>query len=309
MTGLTPNTCVVIPTFRRPLLLERCLRSVYEQTQQADEVKVVASDPGEREAIERIIERIGLQADVICGGRVLLGGEARNLGWRSSRSEIIMFVDDDDYWDRQKIAQHVRKHIESSAEVVYSGVTYTFSSTERNFVRLARPVPSDMKAALLWDGFCPPTTSCVSVARSALERVSGFDEGLKSYQDWDLWYRLAETCQFAFIRDPLTYFVQHSGERVSMQSGNRIQAAKQLLAKYGSSQELLDFLSRELVRTLERALVFSAKDGDITSFEILWSEMKARNLKALHWRTYWILFKMIFYISNSVLMRPLRAIR
>ncbi|MCK1740405.1 glycosyltransferase family 2 protein [Bradyrhizobium sp. 139] len=305
-----PTACVVVPTFRRPVLLERCLRSLHEQTQQADEIKIVASDPAEKDSIKKMVSRVGLpEVEVISGAHLLLGGEARNLGWRSGRSDIVMFVDDDDYWDNGKIAKHVRKHVESGAQVVYSGVTYTFSSTEQNFVRLAKQPALDMKTALLQDGYCPPTTSCVSVVRYALESVSGFDEVLKSYQDWDLWYRLADSYKFASIPEPLIYFVQHSGERVSMQSDNRIQAGNQLLAKYGRTQELLDFLGRELIRTIERALVFSAKDGDMTSFGTLRSEVRAQNLKALHWRTSWILLKMIVYFSRYGLPRALKPSR
>jgi glycosyltransferase involved in cell wall biosynthesis len=270
----------------------------------------VASDPAEKETIERIAGRLGLtQADVIASTRLLLGGEARNLGWRACRSDIVMFLDDDDYWDSEKIAKHLRKHIETAAEVVYSGVVYTFDSSEQDFLRLAKPPASDMRTALLCDGFCPPTTSCVSVARFALEGASGFDETLKSYQDWDLWYRLAETCKFVSISEPLVYFVQHRGERVSMQGSNRIHAAKQLLEKYGRSQQLLEFLNRELVRTLERALVFSAREGDATSFPKLWSEVRAGNLKMMHWRTYWISLKMVLYLSTYIFARALKAAR
>ncbi|MCA1476126.1 glycosyltransferase [Bradyrhizobium sp. NBAIM08] len=310
MRNLVPTACVVVPTFRRPELLERCLRSLQEQSQQAHEIKIVASDPAEKETIERMVDLLGLtQADVIAKTRLLLGGEARNVGWRSCCSDIVMFVDDDDYWDSEKIAKHTRKHVESAAEVVYSGVVYTFGSSEQDFVRLARPPASDMRTALLRDGFCPPTTSCVSVTRSALEGASGFDEALKSYQDWDLWYRLAGTCNFASISEPLVYFVQHRGERVSMQSSNRLQAAKQLLEKYGRSQQLLEFLNRELVRTLERALVFSAREGDGTSFPRFWSEVRAGNLKVVHWRTYWISLKMLVYWSNHLFARALKAAR
>lgn len=302
MNNLVSTVCVVVPTFRRLSLLRRCLKSIKQQTRQPNEVRVVAADPEERGLVEKALCEIGLrQAIVVCQTHTLLGGEARNLGWRSSESEIIMFIDDDDYWHPEKVAKHVDRHMESLAEVVYSGVVYTFSSPEQDFVRLPKAPVTSMKRALLLDGFCPATTSCVSVRRSSLEIASGFDEALRSYQDWDLWYRLADFCEFALIPEALTYFVQHSGERVSMTTQFRILAAKQLLEKFGRTQDLSDFFSRELIRTIERALVFSARGGDYRSIEnVLW-EIKKGNLKLLSWRTYWIGIKVVVYSFNHLL--------
>ncbi|MET4447038.1 glycosyltransferase involved in cell wall biosynthesis [Bradyrhizobium sp. GM2.2] len=298
------RACVVVPTFRRPLLLKRCLESILTQTAEANEIKIVASDPDEKETIESIVEEVGLsRAEVVCAGRKLLGGEARNLGWKLCESEIVMFVDDDDYWDQHKIALHLSKHQETTADVVYSGVTYTFHSPQESFIQKAIPAPSDVKSALTGDGFCPPTTSCVSVCRSALEHVSGFDDRLLSYQDWDLWYRLADTCKFASIAEPLTYFVQHSGERVSMQSDKRSAAATQLLEKHGRSKPMLDFLSREYVRTVERSLVFAARNGDFRCIANYWSEARSGSLSFINWRTYWILLKMVVYLPNRQLLK------
>ncbi|MCK1663443.1 glycosyltransferase [Bradyrhizobium sp. 151] len=306
MVSTQPTTSVVIPTFRRPLLLERCLESVLRQTRQPDEVKVVASDPHERQAVVEIVRQVGLpQADVISGSHGLLGGQARNLGWKSCTSEVVMFVDDDDYWDDEKIFRHLSRHQETSAEVVYSGVTYVFDSSGKSFPRHAKPLGTNVKAALTSDGFCPPTTSCVSVRRAALESVSGFDDSLQSYQDWDLWYRLADTCKFESIPDPLTYFVQHRGDRVSMQTERRLAAAKQLLHKYGHSTELVNFLDRELLRTIERALVFAAQEGDAECFSRYYSEIQSRRLGVANWRTYWILLKMLAYVSDDGLKRIL----
>ncbi len=49
-----------------------------------------------------------------------------------------------------------------------------------------------MVRALTLDGLCPPTTEAASPSGvPALEAVGGFDETLPSYQDWELWYRLA----------------------------------------------------------------------------------------------------------------------
>lgn len=86
---------VIIPTYRRPKELERCLKALKEQTRQADEILVVVRDSDEETKI--FLENIksnyhGLRSIIVnVPGQVA----ALNAGLESAKGDIIAFTDDD----------------------------------------------------------------------------------------------------------------------------------------------------------------------------------------------------------------------
>jgi glycosyltransferase involved in cell wall biosynthesis len=97
-----PLVSVVIPTFNRPNLLVRALKSAFMQTLDAIEVIVVMDGPDE--ATLQILQTIRdprLQVRTLSqhGG----APDARNAGVSEARSRWIAFLDDDDEWLPQKL--------------------------------------------------------------------------------------------------------------------------------------------------------------------------------------------------------------
>ncbi len=270
------------------------MASVASQARPPEELIVVAADPDEREAVRALLDGIDFagRAEVVASDRCLLGGGARNLGWRSATGDVVLFLDDDDYWAADKVGDHVAAHDSGQSDVVYSGVWYVFPGARDARPYNATPVAADMVRGLTLDGLCPPTTSCVSIRRAALEAVGGFDETLPSYQDWELWYRLALAgSKFASLPQPLTYFVQHEGGRVSMNIEGRSRAAGLVLAKHGSSPDLVAFFGKERRQMLERVIVFSAQRGEWTCLDTFRRALSDKIFSPLEWRPYWIAAK------------------
>jgi glycosyltransferase involved in cell wall biosynthesis len=303
------RSTAVIPTFRRQDRLRDAIASVLRQKRPIDELIVVAADPAEREAIARMVDELGGgdRGRVVSGETCLLGGVARNLGWRQASGDVILFLDDDDYWSEDKVADHMAAHEADSADAVYSGVWYVFGDQQTLLERRARPVEQDMLAGMTIDGFCPPTTSCVSVTREALSAVGGFDEKLPSYQDWELWYRLAQTKRkFVSVPQPLTYFVQHEESRVSLNGEKRLQAAELVLDKHGRTPELNAFFARERRHMVERSLVFAARRGELDSVKSFFEALRKKTFSIFEWRPYWIAVKMTGNLSRALLLRSQR---
>jgi glycosyltransferase involved in cell wall biosynthesis len=95
--SLQPKIRVVVPTFRRPLLLHRLVEALEAQTLSRDdfEVVIVDNDSGDSTwpTLLELAERtaINLQPMTAKGD----AAKARNAGWRSTTTPYLAFTDDD----------------------------------------------------------------------------------------------------------------------------------------------------------------------------------------------------------------------
>lgn len=87
------SLAVVIPTYRRPIVLLTLIESLFAGTQQPDEVIVVDNDPDTSQSTLKEAPQWPLRT--IRAGLGLNLAAARNRGWRAARADICFFIDDD----------------------------------------------------------------------------------------------------------------------------------------------------------------------------------------------------------------------
>jgi GT2 family glycosyltransferase len=115
------SVAVIIPTFRRPQLLRGLLDSLAKGTVVPGEIIVVDNDP------EGSVDPDALPSDVqlVHAGLGINATGARNVGWRTSRSDICIFVDDDNVVDDKCIDVLSRacadEGVGLAGPVIYSG--------------------------------------------------------------------------------------------------------------------------------------------------------------------------------------------
>jgi hypothetical protein len=94
-----PRVSVVIPTFRRPDLLSRCLEAVCAQSLAPDAYEVIVADDGHSDETRTLVERFDARDGPAVRYVRPQGGRgpavARNAGWRAARADLIAFTDDD----------------------------------------------------------------------------------------------------------------------------------------------------------------------------------------------------------------------
>jgi len=186
--GAGLRVSVVVPTWRRPALLERCLRALCRQDLDPRRYEVVVADDGPDADTLAAVRRVLHD----CGGRRILRyipvpdtqgpAAARNVGWRAARGEIIAFTDDDTIpepsWLRQGLAAIGPDQVAAAGRV-------------RVPLR-ARPTDYERDAAGLERAEFV-TANCF-VRREALRELGGFDERFTAAwrEDSDLQFRLIE---------------------------------------------------------------------------------------------------------------------
>lgn len=226
---------VVIPTFKRPDLLLRLLKSIASQTLLPDEVIVIDDcslmDQEYNSVIDEIryklpsLEFISLQVN--SGAPV-----ARNTGIKLARNDWIALVDDDDEWLPEKLEKQMELIQNSNVEklgLVYSWTKAIGQKGQESYDSKVS-VKGNAQKALLSTNFI--MSASVVVNKEAICESGLFDEAMPSCQDWDMWIRIVlQGYHIDLVEEVLALYHRHGGKSIGL--GER---AKQgyylLLTKY-----------------------------------------------------------------------------
>lgn len=177
------DVTVVIPVRDRPQGLAATLAGLRD-------LKVVVVDDASEHAIS--IENVQVIRRAGHGGP----GPARNAGWRSVQSPIVVFLDADCVPEPGWLAQLLPHFADPRVGAVAPRVR-SVAGRERvaRYEAVMSPLDMGRAAAAVGPGkrvaYVP--TACLAVRRSALDTTGGFDEGLRFGEDVDLVWRLIDS--------------------------------------------------------------------------------------------------------------------
>lgn len=170
------------------------------------------------------------------------GGQssARNFGIARARGEWVSFIDQDDAYLPEKLSM-VSRYFGGDAGVVYTDADIIgpdgdvqVRGIHRNF-GFGRPHPKrSVEDILFRDIFVMP--GLMTVRRSLLDQVGGFDEELSGYEDDDLFLRL-------FLAGPMVYLPvstllwrmhEHNYSQTDRMIRSRVRYSEKLLGSYAA---------------------------------------------------------------------------
>ncbi|MCL1967383.1 MAG: glycosyltransferase [Fibromonadales bacterium] len=198
---VTPAVSVIIPTYNRPDLLERAVKSVLSQSFSSFEI-IVANDAGN--SVESLLSELDADRGYIklVNAAQKSGVSAtRNLALNLAQGKYIAYLDDDDYYYPEHL-ELLHKYLEDSGEKVVYSDSICATQEEQNNVWIT--VRKEIKFSdefnsdeILIRNYIPVLN--VMHARECLEKSGVFDETLSSHEDWDLWIRMSRHYSFHHI--------------------------------------------------------------------------------------------------------------
>ena len=227
---------VVIPTYKRPLFLERAISSVLQQTYTNWEIIVVDDNEAGsdyRRETEHLMAQYSSDARINYVQHSLNrgGGAARNTGIEASQGEYVAFLDDDDTWLPQKLEKQLSLYETSpTCLVVYTGYQNVYFDGRPTTINLPVLRGNILKDLLKQNKVS--TTSTLLCRRATLVEVGMFDAHFPASQDYDLYLRLAQTCRFDYVNEPLVIFHRHQQGNISNNVKSKLHAFDLLLAKH-----------------------------------------------------------------------------
>jgi glycosyltransferase involved in cell wall biosynthesis len=274
----TPAVSVVIPAYNVAAHIGEALASVFAQTFHDFEVIVVNDGSPDTAELERALAPY-LSRVVYLRQENRGAAAARNTALRHARAPLIAFLDADDLWEPEYLAEQVRFLEEGGYDLAYADAL-CFGNTRyegRHFMG-AGPSAGELTAEDLLSQREDVVTSGVLARREVIERAGLFDEGLRRAHDFDLWLRVARGgSRLAYQRRALVRYrvteIGLSGDLVS-QCERAVAVFEHISAKYeltAHERELLEktFCRLRAVLALERGKALLHRGDCVGAAELL----------------------------------------
>lgn len=255
-----PKVSVVITTYNRMRYLSQAINSVLDQGYRDFEVIVV--DDGSTDNTGGILQQY---AGKICYMRQQHAGraEARNTGIKNAQGDYIAFLDDDDLWLPDKLEKQV-SFLDTHTD---TGLVHSFTELidENGYLlcretkRRLRLYHKAMEIGYTYVGMsraCVMFISSVMARKDCFDKIGLFDPRTETYEDWDLYLRIAMRYKIGTIPLVLVQYRLHQGR--STNEGffrGRIQTALKHLGLIDHSSEPV--LQRRLRRNFYVHLAYA----------------------------------------------------
>ncbi len=263
----TPTASVVIPCYNAAAYLPETLAGIFGQSYADFEVILV--DDGSTDDPEQVARRLGDPRLRFL--RIPASGgpsRPRNVAIGEARGRIVFFCDSDDVMLPGKIERQVRmlddhpelaltftnfRIIDEAGRVVVPDFLAgydTFAALRRRGVTAAGGLDREaLYRGLLRANFIG--TSSVAARTEVLREAGGFDTGLASSEDRDLWLRLARAREFGYVD-----IVGHSYRRRAGSVMRQLEA-RHPLARIAVFERNLPFVTDPRTRRVVRSRIAS----------------------------------------------------
>ncbi|MGE5402748.1 MAG: glycosyltransferase family 2 protein [Ignavibacteriales bacterium] len=135
---------------------------------------------------------------------------ARNSGIQSSSGELICFLDDDDYWHKDKLKRQAEYFYDTQDNKC--GMVFTsLQLVDENGVVIGKQahVASGSIYAQLFYGNIIDAPSSVMIKRDVFKKVGYFREDFLSDEDYELWFRIAKEFNIYSLNEELVAYRVH----------------------------------------------------------------------------------------------------
>jgi glycosyltransferase involved in cell wall biosynthesis len=229
MAGLVS---VVIPAYNMGRFLSEAVASALFQSYPNREV-IVVDDGSTDDTPQRL-------ADFVTSGSIRYHYQdnaglsaARNAGIALAKGEFIALLDADDVWEPQRLALQLQVFACEQVGLVYSDYA-TFDSD--GVIAVSKNRGLDRREVTFLDlyshnNFIYPST--VLVRAAVFQECGGFDNGLRSVEDYEMWLRIARRYRIVGVHQPLV-LIRHHGANMSSNVPRMTESELTVITRHGA---------------------------------------------------------------------------
>lgn len=255
---------VIIPTYGRNEYLSRAIDSVLDQTYKNIEIIIVNDNPYDStyySDFNNIVEKYSKNRVIfVSDGHNVGGGGARNKGIIKATGEYITFLDDDDYYCKNKIEKQLQYMISNDCDICLCDMFFLEGNTYKEVSNCYARGEELVEFLIRGNAYTP----MIMVKSALIRAVHGF-EVVPRFQDHILMIKLlGKGGACLILREKLFVHNNHKGERITF-SDKTFEGYK---ARWKIESEYISLLNAEQLKkySLKKASIemkiFRAK-GDI----------------------------------------------
>ncbi len=280
---------VITPTYKRSEKLPRAIDSILAQTYKNIELFVVNdNDPNDEftQYVKSITKKYNEDPrfHLIIQEKHINGAVARNVAIKQARGEFIAFLDDDDWWELNKIEEQVKalQNLDSS----WGGVSCKFRMFDENGKVVGQT--SKYKGGYIYKDilsfYSDVATSTLLLRHVALDETGYFDEKLLRNQDIQLLAQFTYKYKLEEV-DLFLHCVDISDNQNRVVTEERMLAVRKAL--YESLDSIMSTLSKsefrciDSMRDLEVGYVLLSQKQYLRGFKYIFSILRSPSATVL----------------------------
>ncbi len=207
----TPRISVIIPSFNHQAYLAECIDSVLAQQPAA--LQVIVVDDGSTDGSIELLRGYGSRITLLQQANSRQA-KARNTGLAVAQGDWVAFLDSDDRYRQGRLAAAAAAiQAQPQAALVwsdYASINAQGQHLATHCWRAGAAVSADFRRTLIAGN--PICNATVTVKRTALQAIGGFDNHLPRASDGAAWYQLAARGQqFVHVAQALVDYRLHPG--------------------------------------------------------------------------------------------------
>ncbi len=199
-----PLVSIIVPTYQRPNLLKRCLKSLTNQTYPNLEIIVVNNFP--QQPLKKIISDVKSKQIKLYQETKQNSAHARNTGLLHATGDYICFCDDDDQYLPHKVQTQL-DFMQVNPRLAFSYHNFYFKKNNQLTLGITKPAPTNFPD-LLTANFFTIHSGSLMIKTKQLKKPLSYHTNLSS-EDADFNYRLASKYQFDYLNQPLSIYNLH----------------------------------------------------------------------------------------------------
>lgn len=209
---------VLVATYNRAPLLQRCIQSIINQSYKNLEILVIDDNStDETNEVIRDFMQIDNRIRYKKHSENLKLSACRNTGVRLANGQLIAFMDDDDFWiDKNKIFNQVKIFKDSKPELGMVFTKVRLVDEHHNYLSKPTLLPRNFKEHILVKNSIIYSPS-VMIKRDIILELGGFDESVTRGVDSDLYRRffLRSNFDFHFLEEVTCEIQEFGADRLT----------------------------------------------------------------------------------------------
>ncbi|MEM8994870.1 MAG: glycosyltransferase family A protein, partial [Acidobacteriota bacterium] len=230
------TVAVIIPVHNGASMLAETVESAFAQSFGDIEVLVVddASTDQTPELLKSLEERYAPRLRWWRCPQNVGPSAARNVAFEKTRAPLVAPLDGDDLWHVDKLRLQVEAlERRPGAAVAYSSVAHVDGEGRHLYDTSRADHDGDVFLRLLLGNFLECGSNPL-VRADAWRAVGGYDDTLRTAEDWDFYLKLANHGPFVAVPETLTYYRKHPGSATTRSLVAIEQGAQRVARRHGA---------------------------------------------------------------------------